>query len=133
MTMKEAADASMLSAPEIPETFKIYAYVFAIDQYNRSKTAACKGGKDGISGQPPLREMGIDTRLEIMVPFGNTCTYYEKPKRKGQVVHRRGRIIGYGVDSTGYVAVLEESNGQIRSDSEDVCITNITPDRANKV
>ena len=76
--------------------------------------------------------MGIDTRLEIMVPFGNTCTYYEKPKRKGQVVHRRGRITGYGVDSRGYVAVLEETKGQIRADSEILCGTNITPDRANK-
>ena len=56
-----------------------------------------------------------------MVPFGNTCTYFEKPKRKGQLVHRRGRIIGYGVDSTGYIAVLEELDGQIRADSEIVC------------
>ena len=31
MTMKEAADASMLSAPAIPEAFKMYAYMFAID------------------------------------------------------------------------------------------------------
>ena len=68
----EAADASVLSAPEIPEAFKIYAYMFAIDHCSRSQAAGCKEGEDGISGKPPLREMGIDSRLDITGPFGNT-------------------------------------------------------------
>jgi hypothetical protein len=45
--------------------------------------------------------------LQRLVPFGNKCALALKPTSNGHAAHRTGRIIGYLVDTPGYIALLE--------------------------
>ena len=101
-TMAETANAHMLAAPDIPNEFKFWAIMWAIEVYNRLPTSACKSDGRGNSGCAPYSALGLDCNLQDLVPFGNRCVVHVGKRLKKDLTSRLGRIIGFAVDTPGF-------------------------------
>ena len=127
-TLREAADCAMLNAPSIPQSLKFYALTYCAHTYRMCPTAANKMD----CSSPPFASLGIQADVSKLVPFGNPCDVVVKPKGKDEVGNRKGRIIGYGVDTPGYVVVLEDEDGNVTSDCDIISSVDVVPSRGNR-
>ena len=118
----------MLNAPDIPPSFKFYALMHCAHTYRLCPTAANKMDP----GLGPNASLGIAGGLQDLVPFGNPCTYKAEKTSKGDIGGAAGRIIGYAVDTPGYVVVLEDADGKVTNDCTIVSSVHVVPSRGNR-
>jgi hypothetical protein len=101
-TLCAATDAVIL-ASGIGQCYSFYAMCFAVHVYSRSQIAA----NMFEPGAAPYITLRLKVGLQRLVPFWNKCALALKPTSNGHAAHRTGRIIGYLVDTPGYIALLE--------------------------
>ena len=131
-TMTEAGNCMMLSAPAVPNEFKLWSLQYAVDVYNRVPTEACKGDSSGTAGVPPLAALGLDCSYQDIVPFGNPCEVLFTNSAKHVVESRSGFVIGFAVDTPGYIVLLKDASGNVSAKSDIVATVHVNPSRANR-
>jgi len=127
-SLKNATDAAMVTSGMEPE-FKYYAMMHFNFVYNRSPTEANKLG----DGEAPFKTIGADIGLERLVPFGNPCVVHVPPTEKGVLANERGRIIGYGSDTPGYIVALDRDPSKPDEPRRVITSVDVTPRRAGEV
>ena len=105
-TLRAAVDVVLLQS-QLDKRFTFYAMCFVTHVYNRSPTLANKFQ----TNVAPYTTLGLNVNLQSLVPFGNPCAIPVSPKAKGHFANRTGRIIGYGVDTPGYIVLVDPLPG----------------------
>ena len=96
--------------------------------YNVCPTAA----NQLSTASSPFASLGISSPVHDLVPFGNPCDVVVKAPDKSVIGNRKGRIIGYGVDTPGYVVVLESDDGAINATCDIITSVDVVPFRDHR-
>ena len=107
--------------------------MWPIEVYNRSPTSACKSDGHGNSGSAPCSALGLECNLQDLVPFGNRCVVHVGKRLKKDLSSRLVRIIGFAVDTPGFIVVLEDDDGKIRPTSQTIATVHVQLSRARQL